>query len=296
MLSYSANGIKISETLQTNAIAWIHSLPEPELGPTRRILEDLEGLAGAGGFPVHKYAVGTRAELIGTLSRLRKEAENGLRPVLHVDAHGDVERGLLLSPSGEHMGWVEVINLLRELNVATRNNLASVFALCFGLHLYKHASLTKPVPAYIFFAPPSEVSVGFLEAQTLAFYREVNRTANVTEAFQATLGGRMQSFHCQGLFLLSLLRYIRTYCMGRRRQDRLERMVTAIITREGITKPSSSQLREIRQKIRDSLEPGQDLIDRFAPSFLIGRTPAFTYSDVAKILAHSGAAVPPRSL
>ena len=49
MISYSDTGLTISETLQTNAIVWLYSLPEQEMGPTRRILEDLEGLAGLQG-------------------------------------------------------------------------------------------------------------------------------------------------------------------------------------------------------------------------------------------------------
>ena len=112
---------------------------------------------------------------------------------------------LMLAPSGERVGWGEIIEDLRSLNVATANNLTCIFALCFGLHLYKQVSLKRPVPAYLFCAPPDKISVGFLEAQTLAFYREMSRTSNVTAAFEATLGGVMQSFHCQGLFLQSLL-------------------------------------------------------------------------------------------
>ncbi|WP_287260174.1 hypothetical protein [Mesorhizobium sp.] len=207
--------------------------------------------------------------------------------MLHVDAHGTDADGLLLAPSGEHVGWAEIIEDLRALNVATANNLTCIFALCFGLHLYKQVSLKRPVPSYLFFAPPEETSVGFLEAQTLAFYREMNRTSNVTAAFDATLGAAMQSFHCQGLFLQSLLRYISTYCIGRLRQDRLERMVTAVLQRDGIVNPSSAQLKQARRKIRESLKPGQKVIDVFAPSFLIGRAPAFTYADLDRILKRS---------
>lgn len=287
MISYSDTALTISEPLQTNAIVWIHSLPEREMGPTRRILEDLEGLASAGGFPVFAYAVRDRAELRDLFRQLMTEAEQGLRPVLHADAHGTVAEGLLLAPSGERVGWGEIIEDLRTLNVATANNLTCIFALCFGLHLYKQVSLRRPVPSYLFCAPPAEISVGFLEAQTLAFYREMNRTSNVTAAFEATLGGVMESFHCQGLFLQSLLRYIRTYCIGRMRQDRLERMVTAVLQRDGIVNPSSAQLKQVRRRIRESLQPGQKLIDVFAPSFLIGRAPAFSYADLDRILKRS---------
>ncbi len=101
----------------------------------------------------------------------------------------------------------------------------------------------------------------------------MNRTSNVTAAFNLTLGGVMQSFHCQGLFLQSLLRYIRTYCIGRMRQNRLERMVAAVLQRDGIANPSGTQLQSLRRRIRESLKPGQKVIDVFAQSFLIGRTP-----------------------
>lgn len=287
MISYSDTALTISETLQTNAIVWIHSLPEPEMGPSRRILEDLEGLAKGGGFPLFEYAVRNRSELKDLFRKLTVKAEQGLRPVLHVDAHGTVADGLMLAPSGECVRWSEIIEDLRTLNVATANNLTCIFALCFGLHLYKQVSLKRPVPAYLFCAPPEEISVGFIEAQTLAFYREMNRTSNVTAAFEATLGGVMQSFHCQGLFFQSLLRYIRTYCVGRTRQDRLERMVTAVLQRNGIVNPSSAQLKQTRREVRESLKPGQKVIDFFAPSFLIGREPAFTYADLDQILKRS---------
>lgn len=68
------------------------------------------------------------------------------------------------------------------------------------------------------------------------------------------------------------------------RQDRLERLVTAVLQRDGIVNPSSAQLKQARRKIRESLKPGQKLIDMFAPSFLIGRAPAFTYVDLNRFL------------
>ena len=287
MISYSDTALTLSETLQTNAIVWIHSLPEGEMGPTRRILEGLEGLATEGGFPIFEYAVGDRTELVNIFNELSSCAEQGLRPILHVDAHGSVADGLVLAPSGERIGWADVIELLRRLNIATENNLTCVFALCFGLHLYENVSLKKAVPAYLFCAPPSEISVGFLEDQTLSFYRKINQSSNVTDAFNATLCASMKLFHCQGLFFQSLLRYIRIYCMGKRRQVRLERMVTAVLKRDSIVNPSNEQLRQTRKNVSESLKPGQSLIDRFAPTFLIGRDAVFKYEDLEKILKRS---------
>lgn len=283
-ISFSDTALTISETLQINSIVWIHSLPPDEMGPTRRILEDLDMLARTGGFHVIERHVRDHGELVRTMNELAEQATRGLRPILHVDAHGSSQEGMLLAPSGDRVGWSDVIELLRTLNVATGNNLVAVFALCFGLHIYKQVSLKKPVPSFLFFAPPSEISVGFLEAQTLAFYRHVNHSSNVTQAFAKTLSGPMEAFHCQGLFLQALVRYIRTHCRGKARERRQEQMVTALLERNGIANPTSAQLKRIRRDIRAVLSPGQSLIDRFAAGFLVGRNAAFTYADIDRVL------------
>lgn len=184
-----------------------------------------------------------------TFNELTSSAEQGLRPVLHVDAHGTVADGLSLAPCGERAGWADVIELLRKLNVATKNNLTCIFAICFGLHLYREVSLNEAVPAYLFCAPTSKISVGFLESQTLSFYRKVNQTSIVTSAFHATLGANMESFHFQGLFFKSLLQYIPTECTGKGRKERTERMVTAVRKRDGIVNPTSEQLRQVRKAL-----------------------------------------------
>ena len=64
-------------------------------------------------------------------------------------------------------------------------------------------------------------------------------------------------------------------------------MVTAILERDGIVNPSNEQLRQVRKAVRESLRPGQSLIDRFAPSFLIGHNADFKYEDIDKVLKHS---------
>lgn len=283
-ISYTDTALSISETLDVNAIVWLHSLPQIEMGPSNRILEDLETLAGVDGFKVIRREVPDRKALITVMAELAEQARAGLRPILHLDAHGTAEEGLLLAPSADRIRWNVMIDLLRDLNVAARNNLVTVFALCFGLHLYKDVSLMKAVPSYMFFAPSSEVTVGFLESQTLAFYKQVNDSSNITEAFRSTLAAQMESFHCQGIFLNAIARYVRTECRGKRRRDRQEQLVTAILKRDKITNPTGEQLREIREKIRHALDPGQGLVDRFAPAFLIGRSAAFNYEDVERVL------------
>ncbi len=173
MISVSQTGFTISETLQTNVIVWIHSLPDPEMGPTRRMIEDVEGLIALGGYQLFQRRVTSKAELLAFLNELVDDAETGARPILHFDMHGTVDEGLLLAPSGERVSWAETVEALRKINIATQNNLVCIFALCFGLRSYLEVRLRHAVPAYFFCGPAAEIEVGVLEAQTIRFYREI---------------------------------------------------------------------------------------------------------------------------
>ena len=108
MISVSDTVLTISETLQTNAIVWMRSLPEGEMGPPRRILEDIKGLAITSGFPVVECAIRDRAELRDLFKHLTEKSEQGLRPVLHVDEHGMVADGLPCSMSRVSLGHAEL--------------------------------------------------------------------------------------------------------------------------------------------------------------------------------------------
>jgi len=94
----------------------------------------------------------------------------------------------------------------------------------------------------------------------------------------------MDTIHCQGLFFQSMLRYIRTQCKGKGRKAREERLFTAVLAKNGIANPSKFQLQKVRREVRELLTPGQELVDRYTPSFLIGRAAAFSYEDLHRVL------------
>lgn len=288
MITYQPSAMTISENLRVNSIVWIHSLNENEMGPTRRIIEDLGILQVDGGFPIREQPVKNREEFSEIMHELHQEARNGFRPILHIDMHGTKTEGLYFAPSNEVMTWEEVLAAIRPLNVATENNLICIFALCYGLTFYKHINLKDSVPAYYFCAPRDEVTVGPLQREALAFYQSLAKDPNVTSAFNKTLGKLMVSFHCQGVFFQVLRRYISDHCRGREYKERKERMLSELLEKNGIATPSSDQLRVARQQIKSFLQPGQQLIDNYAPKFLVGRPAAFSYEDLDRAM-QSGA-------
>lgn len=275
--------ITITEPLQINAIVWIHALEEDEMGPTRRTLANLRRLDQSGGLTLAQYAIRDRQELFTLLDDIAAQTASGLRPILHFDAHGNTDEGLCLAPSGEWASWAELIERLRAINLGTENNLVVVLALCFGLELYKLVELKRPAPAYLFAASDEVIYDDFLENQSYAFYKQVHEAGAFLEPFNRTLGRKMRLFNCQGLFLQALARYVKTQCRGQALDERIERSARKMLERAGVSEPTPQQLEPYRQRARAFLQPGENLIAHFAPTFLIGREPGFTYADVERL-------------
>lgn len=276
--------LTISETLDINAIIWVRSLPDDELGPSRRINEELIGMRNQGGWAFFEKAARNRAELLAILKQLANDADGGLRPIIHFDAHGSKDDGLALAPSGEFLDWAALAEALREINIATENNLICVFATCFAYYFNFQVELKKPTPSYLIMAPADEVNVGFLEDQTVPFYRMAYETGNVTEAFNLTLAAHMTLYHCQGIFAEALSRYVRSYCQGKAKNIRREELVTKLLAKMGIDDPAPGDLKHARTVVRSGIKPSQKIIDHFATRFLICREPAFSFEDLEKII------------
>jgi hypothetical protein len=163
------NGMKLSDTLSINKIIWIRSLDNNEIGPSVRMVEDLELRAANGNFAFEERVVNDRNSLQSVLNEIADEAERGLRPILHFDCHGSRDEGLYLKPSGEDFSWEELVIALQKINVRTENNLCCVFGVCFGLRLSMSLELSKPTPYYLTIAPEEKVLVGTLEAKNTNF-------------------------------------------------------------------------------------------------------------------------------
>jgi hypothetical protein len=95
----------------------------------------------------------------------------------------------------------------------------------------------------------------------------------------------LKLFHCKDIFARALAEYIAKHCSGKGSQKRREKMVTAVMDKNGISKPSPEQLADARKKVKKSLEPTQALIDHYAPKFLIGREPGFDFKEL-KLLSN----------
>lgn len=278
-------GLTLGDTLEVNSVVWITSLGEHERNPSRRMVEDLEQLAAAAEMRFEEIVVEGREGLLAALAGLADQADRGLRPILHFDCHGSAEQGLELRPTGEFLGWSDLVEALRSLNAATGNNLCCIFGVCFGLHMSKQLTLSLPTPYYLTIAPESEITVGVLEERTAPFYREVFTSGDITAAYAKVLAPDLSLFLCKAVLAEALALYVANNCVGAEARARRERMVTAVLKKERIVEPTGAQLREARSKVKAALEPSQWMIDHYASTFLLGRPPGFGFAELERLAA-----------
>ena len=277
---YISHNLEFYDTLELNTIIWIQSLPKDEQGPSTRIKDDLSALINISKYKFIEKNVVTKDALLALLNDIAKHAILGCHPVLHFDMHGSKNDGLLLAPSGEHVSWAELANSMREINIATHNNLCCIFATCHALNFVRSTEICKATPFYLIIAPPKEVCIGFLEDQTNSFYKSLIDKENITTAHKENLSKHMSLLGCQRILFIALNHYIKSHTRGKGAKDRRERLLTQHLDTTCVSNPTKNQLAEKRKLIKAFIKPNQNQIDSIASTFLIGRPAGFTLEDI----------------
>jgi hypothetical protein len=136
--------LNVSSGVGINSVIWITSLDPSEMGTTNRVHDDVQPYFVNIGLPFHAIEPRSRKEFLAALAGIAKRASEGLRPIIHLDAHGSLENGLRIAGPGDYVSWSELVDHFRPINVATQNNLCVVSAVCFGLHAIKPVTIDKP--------------------------------------------------------------------------------------------------------------------------------------------------------
>lgn len=130
---------------------------------------------------VERHSVQYPDEFEEVLRVLTVEAEHGQLPLLHVETHGDPKEGLGFS-SGCTLPWGRVSELLVELNRATRFNLVSVFAACYGAYFAGQMWVHRPSPCFGLLAPEDQVAPDEIYGGFRRFYHELAITQDMGRA------------------------------------------------------------------------------------------------------------------
>src|SRR5690606_6400864 len=78
---------------------------------------------------VHRFEAGSTTRFARCLEEITGACELGVRPIIFIDAHGDAEKGLEM-PSGEFVGWDELLDGLGSITQQTGGELTVIVAAC----------------------------------------------------------------------------------------------------------------------------------------------------------------------
>lgn len=270
--------LQTSSGFAINSIFWLRSLSEIDRGPTRRVLEDLQPYLQGIGVELHLQDVQSTSELYAALGML---ARPGVRPIIQLDMHGAKE-GLLLTPSGEMAPWDGVVPKLRTINITSGGNLCVVAGACYAYYAISKASILDASPVNILIGPDREVAAGKLEHGLGGFYVSLFSGGEIGSAVADNLGAPFQLFNAERFLVIALCKYIRDACKGRGAAARRERLLSEVLLSGRPRTPEN--MRVIRMQIKEKTKPNQDMLNKYADRFLLGRPCPFTIDQIIKLV------------
>lgn len=262
-------------TFECNGIIVISAPRIGEEGPSRRLTEDIKVLTLAFNLAFEPITIRNKNELIGLFKSLEINIKNGLRPLLHFDAHGHEECGLQIGETGEYLSWIDMAEELRKLNIASNNNLFVFIAACYGFNVLKSITIKKPSPYYIVFGPSKTVTVEELELSITPFYKNLFESSSVDISMQ-WLPEKIDYFHCERVFARGIAGYFHEQCSGKGKKERQEKLLTEVI-KGGNFENTPYVRKKLRKEIKKVVKPTPEVVKKFSKVFLHGKMCSIPY-------------------
>jgi len=174
----------------------LESLPELELKTGRRLLDDLIHY----NYEINKEYIATNnsASFFEAFQHIKAEVKVASHyPIIHLEMHGST--GGLSLASGQFVGWKELYEILKDINILVRNNLVLTLAVCRGAFLSEIIKPTAPSPFLGLIAPIDEVISADLLQGFTAFYQELFTSADVDVALT-----KLRTYHLDGYRLIDV--------------------------------------------------------------------------------------------
>lgn len=262
--------------VRVNSLVWITSLREAEMGVTNRILEDLQPHLNKLGIAFTRFEPKSQDDLYAFLDTLREKAKSSFRPVIHLDMHGHADYGLHVVASNENAPWSRMVELFREINVATSNSLCVISMACFGFHILKSLDLNQPTPFYALVASDREIAAGDIEERAMRFYKRVFEIQDLAAACNEVWQDSPRLWLAEKYLFEVLVNYLLYESKGRSLRLRRERVLT-LARKRGLP---ATKMKEFRRLVREKLKPHSSLIHKYGRRFFIGRPVTFTLKEV----------------
>jgi len=247
----------------------IDVLKDSDLQTGRRLYEDITTFNGFSESPSIEYRKAYRRnELLCVLDEIKEYCRLGGYPIIHFEAHGGKDGGIYIGNEEENVSWQELVEILREINVISRNNVGVVMAGCYGLYAILPTEALKPTPFYFLLGCDRSIGAGDLEKNIFRFYKELFKTGMLTDAMKIVCKS-FTTFLAEKEFTVAMITYFRDQARGEGKAKRVETTLTEWVRRNPVHTPE--ELREFRSRLKVFYKPSIDEFYRNADVFLHGR-------------------------
>lgn len=120
-------------------------------------------------FDAMYISVYDREALHKTLRKIANEVDvNNDIPIIQIECHGDPD--YILLSSKEHVGWIELFDLTRPVNIAAHNSLLLNLSMCNGNAVIKEIDPKNRAPFRAVVGPLGEIKAFSLQESWESFY------------------------------------------------------------------------------------------------------------------------------
>jgi hypothetical protein len=157
-----------------------------------------------------------------------------------------------------------------------------VSAACFSYHLLNELEIDEATPFFIMIAPQKMISFGFIEDNTLNFYKEIFDSADLIATYEKYLRPQMSLYHSEKMLAVVVGRYFKYKCLGKGGRERKEDLVSKAIVFG--TPNTRNNRRKLRKSIKDAIKPSPELVKKYAETFLVGKPLPFSFGEFMELV------------
>lgn len=275
--------LQIQTQCEINRFIIFNGLGEGELRTDFRVQEAIKDTANRLGrnVVVDHIDIADSGDLLTKLDEIHELCRYGAKPLLHFDIHGHRHNGLELA-DGSTLRWERFAEYLRKINVRTENNLAAILGTCHGLRIINALEIRMATPFAYFIAPKRDINAGKILDSLVPFYQSLIESEDFRTA-QGMLTRDFEVYDASSFFVLLMAKYFKKYCMGKRKRERIEDLITRLRF-QGMPITEQS-LKRARAMARSQIRPTKTMFEDYAKRFLIDENKAgCTYEDLCDLI------------
>lgn len=244
-------------------IAIIDVLSETDMQTGRQLNENINDVINAedSNFSCVRLVCTNKIELFLAFKAIKDRiTTNDVIPCIHIEGHGS--KVCLELADGSLLTWEELANIMREINIISKNNLFFSSSACMSAYAFNSASINKPTPFFGFLAPEKDIKVENIVKAFSVFYSTLIRGEDLHDsvvAFSEKTDCKQYAYiFSQLLFKRSMRNYIQKSCMGKGKQKKMNELLDEVsniktltlkkkrkILKEEINKPQALFLKKL---------------------------------------------------